>query len=229
MTTVAINNATRTVTISMVGTQGSSGSVGAASTVPGPTGPTGTTGATGPAGTTGATGPTGATGATGPAPLTASAAWVTATAYVVGPPASFVTYNGSSYVCLVAHTSGTFATDLAAGNWGLVAQGARIPSVQAITSAATVTPTFNDDMVKITAQAVALTIANPTGSLADGLGFVIAIKDNGTACAIAFGTNYRPMGAALPTTTVAGKWMYIPVMYNATDSKWDALPLSQQA
>ncbi|WP_441280129.1 hypothetical protein [Bradyrhizobium sp. 63_E2_N1_3] len=64
----------------------------------------------------------GATGSTGPSPLLPIAAWMTATAYVVGPPASFVSSGGSSYMCLVPHTAGTFATDLAAGKWGLVAQ-----------------------------------------------------------------------------------------------------------
>jgi hypothetical protein len=60
-------------------------------------------------------------GPTGPVPLTPIAAWLTATNYVTGPPASFVSQAGSSYSCLVAHTSGTFATDLAAGKWGVVA------------------------------------------------------------------------------------------------------------
>ena len=44
--------------------------------------------------------------------------WVTATAYVEDDG---VSYNGSSYICLVAHTSGTFATDLAAAKWELFA------------------------------------------------------------------------------------------------------------
>lgn len=44
----------------------------------------------------------------------ATAAWVTSTAYTVGDK---VTDSGESYVCLVAHTSGTFATDLAAAYW----------------------------------------------------------------------------------------------------------------
>jgi hypothetical protein len=60
-------------------------------------------------------------GPTGPAALKPIEAWVTATAYVVGPPASFVSQGGSSYECLEPHTSGTFSTDLAAGKWGLVA------------------------------------------------------------------------------------------------------------
>ena len=41
-------------------------------------------------------------------------AWVTSTAYVVG---DVVSNSNTFYKCLVAHTSGTFATDLAAGDW----------------------------------------------------------------------------------------------------------------
>jgi len=42
------------------------------------------------------------------------AAWVTATVYAVGALASNA---GTNYYCKVAHTAGTFATDLAAGRW----------------------------------------------------------------------------------------------------------------
>lgn len=44
-------------------------------------------------------------------------AWLTATAYAVGDA---VIEGGSLYRCLVAHTSGTFATDLAAAYWDLI-------------------------------------------------------------------------------------------------------------
>lgn len=44
--------------------------------------------------------------------------WVTATAYAVGDA---IESGGSGYVCVVAHTSGTFATDLAAVKWQLFA------------------------------------------------------------------------------------------------------------
>lgn len=42
------------------------------------------------------------------------AAWVTATPYAVG---ALVANGGTNYYCTTAHTSGTFATDLAAGDW----------------------------------------------------------------------------------------------------------------
>lgn len=44
--------------------------------------------------------------------------WTTGTAYT---PSDIALSSGSSYACLVAHTSGTFATDLAAGKWQLLA------------------------------------------------------------------------------------------------------------
>lgn len=44
--------------------------------------------------------------------------WLTATAYAVGDA---VSQGGSSYICVEAHTSGTFSTDLAASKWELVA------------------------------------------------------------------------------------------------------------
>lgn len=98
--------------------------VDATPAVPGPAGDDGVDGADGAAGAAGATGSTGsagATGATGPAAWTAVTAWLTATAYVAGPPASVVTQGGETYVCLTSHTSGTFATDLAAVKWVKVA------------------------------------------------------------------------------------------------------------
>jgi len=46
------------------------------------------------------------------------AAWTTTTAYLQG---ALVTNSGSYYRCLVAHTSGTFATDLSAAKWVVTA------------------------------------------------------------------------------------------------------------
>lgn len=40
--------------------------------------------------------------------------WVTATLYAVN---DMVDVAGASYICAIAHTSGTFATDYAAGKW----------------------------------------------------------------------------------------------------------------
>lgn len=48
--------------------------------------------------------------------------WATTTAYVVD---DIVVRGGSTYICLVAHTSGTFATDLAASKWESFVRGLR--------------------------------------------------------------------------------------------------------
>jgi hypothetical protein len=45
--------------------------------------------------------------------------WVTATAYALG---DIVQTNGIAYICIVAHTSGVFATDLAAVRWQVFVQ-----------------------------------------------------------------------------------------------------------
>lgn len=46
-------------------------------------------------------------------------AWQTSYAYVNN---DVVSQSGNSYICVTAHTSGTFSTDLAASKWNLVAQ-----------------------------------------------------------------------------------------------------------
>jgi hypothetical protein len=103
------------------------------------------------------------------------------------------------------------------------------PRVQSVTSSATVTPVNTNDLVKITAQAASLTIANPTGSWDEGQSLMIRIKDNGTARAITWGTNYRAIGVTLPTTTVLSKTTYVGIIYNATDTKWDVIGVTTQA
>lgn len=114
--------------------------------------------------------------------------------------------------------------------WSAIVGGAsRSPAIQAVTSSATVTPTFDDDMVKITAQAAGLTLANPTGTPIAGLGMVIRIKDNGTARSITFGSQYRAIGLSLPTTTVISKTLYIAMIYNSDDTKWDVVAVGQEA
>ena len=102
-------------------------------------------------------------------------------------------------------------------------------NTQIVTSSATVTPTFSNDIVTITAQATALTLANPTGTPIANTPLFIRIKDNGTARAITFDTQYRSIGVTLPTTTVANKTIYLGMMYNATDTKWDVLGYNIEA
>ena len=120
-------------------------------------------------------------------------------------------------------------SDVTSLQTSLDAKSPLTPRVQTVTSSATVTPVSTNDIVTITAQAVGLTLANPTGTFVEGQALMIRIKDNGTARAITFDTNYRAIGITLPTTTVISKTMYLGIIYNSTDAKWDILGLNQQA
>lgn len=115
------------------------------------------------------------------------------------------------------------------GAWVENITASRTVAIQSVASAATVTPTFSNDQVNITAQAVALALANPTGTAIDGLGISIRIKDDGTARAITYGTQYRAVGVTLPTTTVVSKTLYLGMVYNAADTKWDVVAVAQEA
>ena len=119
---------------------------------------------------------------------------------------------------------------LTSANWTTFnAKAEYAPRVQSVTSSATVTPTSTNDLVKITAQATGLTIANPTGTMSEGQAMIIRIKDNGTAQTIAFDTNYRAIGVTLPTTTTISKTIYIGLVWNDTDTKFDVLGINTQA
>lgn len=102
-------------------------------------------------------------------------------------------------------------------------------SIQTVTSAATVTALSTNDYVNITAQAEALTIANPSGTPSNFDMIVYRIEDNGTARAITFGAQFRAIGVTLPTTTVLGKILYLVTVYHSTDVKWDVVSVIQQA
>lgn len=58
-------------------------------------------------------------------------AWATSTAYAVNDT---VQQNGSGYVCVTAHTSGTFSTDLSAGKWNLLVEGLPTPNLTTSTT-----------------------------------------------------------------------------------------------
>ena len=103
------------------------------------------------------------------------------------------------------------------------------PRVQTVASNATVTAVSTNDIVTITAQAVGLTLANPTGTFSEGQSLIFRIKDNGTARSIAYGTNYRAIGVTAPTTTVANKTTYIGCIFNSTDTKFDIIGVCTEA
>jgi hypothetical protein len=131
-----------------------------------------------------------------------------------GGAAAGTTYNGSAARTIDYSTVGALPA---------------APRIQSVSSSATVTPTFANDQVIITAQAVGLTLANPTGTAAEGKTLIIRIKDNGSAQTIGYGTQYRAIGVTLPTTTVSSKTLYLGLVFNNTDTKWDVVAVSQEA
>jgi hypothetical protein len=69
--------------------------------------------------------------------------WVTAKTYSVS---ASVTHGSAFYRCLVAHTSGTFATDLAAGSWVLIVDFSTIALVAASLIAVTPSGSLTTDV-----------------------------------------------------------------------------------
>jgi len=102
-------------------------------------------------------------------------------------------------------------------------------SIQTVTSAATVTALATNDYVDITAQAVGLTLANPSGTPTNFAMIVYRIEDDGNAQTIAVGSQFRRIAQDIPTTTVAGKITCIVVSWHPRDSKWDVVNVIQQS
>lgn len=131
-------------------------------------------------------------------------------------------YVTDAQLVVIGNTSGTNTGDQTFLN----------PRIQTVTSSATVTPTSDNDLVIITAQAAALTMAVPTGTPVQGQALMIRIKDNGTARGITWTSGsggYRAIGITLPTTTVLSKTTYVGLIYNSTDSRWDAIGVTTEA
>lgn len=130
----------------------------------------------------------------------------------------------------------------AKGAWGMqllttglqVAKGiiARV-NAQTTTTSPWAWNSTNYDQQSFTALANALTINADAGSPTDGQKTIFRIKDNGTARALTWTTgtskSFRAIGVVLPTTTVVNKTVYVGCIYNAADSRWDAVAVAQEA
>ncbi len=102
------------------------------------------------------------------------------------------------------------------------------PRIGTEASSATSTPDFDAyDQWNVTALATADAFAAPTGTPTDGQPRIIRIKDNGTARALTWNAIYRAgSDVALPSTTVLSKTLYLGFLYNAADSKWDLVAVT---
>lgn len=166
---------------------------------------------------------------------------------IVNTSTGVITVNSSSGALVTAISSGTegrfraFAdTPTTAGNWGatLVATtnttqtftAKRIdPRVTSTTSASSLTPSYStSDLYIYTALAANLTL-NAPGGTTNGGRMRFRFKDDGVSRTLTWNAIYRAIGVTLPTATTAGKWMYVDMMYNSADTRWDVTDVKIEA
>lgn len=144
------------------------------------------------------------------------------------PISTGVSGLGTGVATAAAINIGTTAGSIVTNNATQTLTNKRLtPRVQSVSSSATVTPDADaNDGVKITAQAANLTLANPSGTPDAMQAMIVRIKDNGTARTITYGSQYRAVGINLPSTTVISKTIYLGMIWNSDDSKWDVIGYS---
>lgn len=145
-----------------------------------------------------------------------------------------LTHNATSMILPTGANITTAAGDTAimvsegSGNWrcvgyqrasGRALVGSSAPKITSTITSNTITPDADTDLVRPAALAAGTTIANPSGTPADGAGFVVDLIDNGTSRALTWGSKYASRMATLPTATTAGKRHRIGFEYNAADDK----------
>ena len=85
------------------------------------------------------------------------------------------------------------------------------------------------DAVTITAQDAAITDVNVTGTPTNFQKLIFRIKDDGTARAIAWGSDFEAKGVALPTTTVISKVLTVGFIYDTVTAKWGCVASVSQS
>ena len=178
-------------------------------------------------------------GTSGGIPYFSSAtAWATsaalaANAIVLGGGAGAApatTTTGTGVVTALGNNTNT-ASGFPTGSGTATLTNKRIdPRTSGSASTATLTPDISSfDQYNLTAQAVGLTVAAPTGTPVDGNRLTIRILDNGTAQTISWNATYTVIGVTLPTTTTANKMIYVGCIYNSTNTRWDVVAVATQA
>jgi len=99
-----------------------------------------------------------------------------------------------------------------------------------VSSATPAIDTDTTDEFTITGLATAITsmTLNLTGAPVNGQPLIVRILDNGVAHAIAWGAAFASRGVSLPITTVAGKYLYVGLIWNSTTNTWDCISVAQE-
>jgi len=162
-----------------------------------------------------------------------SADWTTFNGKGSGTVTSIIAGTGLSGGTIT--TTGTIAIDstVATLSGTQTLTNKRInPRVSSTTSTSTLTVNSDSfDQAVLTAQAVALSVAAPTGTPVNGQKLTLRFKDNATAQTISWtitSGGFRVIGCTLPTTTVISKVVYIGCIYNSDDTFWDVVSVGQQ-
>jgi hypothetical protein len=105
-----------------------------------------------------------------------------------------------------------------------------------VASSATPTPAVGSSgapiQYNLNALNVAAVLAVPTGTPVDGQLLTLRILDAGDAKGLTFASGaggYAARGAALPTTTVISKYLYVWFIYNAQAARWDCVDVKYEA
>lgn len=94
------------------------------------------------------------------------------------------------------------------------------PVVHSTIASNTITPPGNADLVRAVGLSAGLTIANPSGTPADGAGFVLYLEDDGATRSLTWGSKYANSEfAELPAATTTGKRHRLGFEYHAGDDK----------
>lgn len=75
----------------------------------------------------------------------------------------------------------------------------------------------------------ATTFDAPTGLVGNGQRISLMIRDNGTARALTWNSAFSATFNALPSTTVANKWLFLTFQWSGTDAKWLLLSSTLQS
>jgi hypothetical protein len=104
-----------------------------------------------------------------------------------------------------------------------------VPRVQSTGPTSPFTPDASlYDNIYLNSISAPLTINAATGGVS-AQRLLFRITDNGTARALTWDALYRAIGVTIPTTTVAGKTIYVGCIYNPSTGTWDVVAVATQA